>query len=312
MFKIGITGVGGGVGQSIIKSLKDTDYDLVCFDSEKLAAGLYMNDNSHVIPEAKSNLYIEALLDICKNEKINLLFPGLDAELMPLALSREMFNDIGTQVIVSNPNVINISNDKLLTYKIINSLNIRVPETKETNFFTPDSLCYPFIVKPRHEGYRSINVYKIYNKKDWDNFLYNHEENISSFISAEFIDGDEYTCGSVNIRYCRGVIVMRRILRNGDTYKCFAETNEIIHSCVTSLLNKIIPFGACNVQLILRNKVPWIFEINARCSGTTAARAICGFNEPLMIADYLLKKKDINFKIIPKKILRYWNEIEIE
>ena len=76
MFKIGITGVGGGVGQSIIKSLKDTDYDLVTFDSDKLATGLYMNDNSHVIPEAKSNLYIDALCDICKKEKITLIFPG--------------------------------------------------------------------------------------------------------------------------------------------------------------------------------------------------------------------------------------------
>ena len=105
---------------------------------------------------------------------------------------------------------------------------------------------------------------------------------------------------------------MRRMLRNGDTYKCFVENNEIIQSCVYALMNKLIPFGACNIQLKFKNKVPWIFEINARCSGTTACRTMCGFNEPLMIADYLLKNKDICFKIIPKTILRYLNEIEIE
>ena len=311
MFKIGITGVGGGVGQSIIKSLIDTDYGLVTFDSDKLGTGLYMNDNSHVIPEAKSNLYIDTLFDICRREKINLLFPGLDAELMPLALNKEKFKEIGTRVIVSDPNVINISNDKLLTYKSLNSLNINIPETIETNLLTPDSLCYPFIIKPRHEGCRSKNVYMISNKKDWVNFLHNHEKNISSFISMEYIDGDEYTCGTVNISYCRGVIIMRRILRNGDTYKCFVENNEIIHSCVELLMNKLLPFGACNVQLKYKNKIPWIFEINARCSGTTASRSMCGFNEPLLISDYLLKNKDISFEIIPKTILRYLNEIEV-
>ena len=63
--KVAITGVGGGVGQSIIKSLKDTRHHLVGIDGEVLATGLYCvpsgyvgvyADNSHFISTDKRNL----------------------------------------------------------------------------------------------------------------------------------------------------------------------------------------------------------------------------------------------------------------
>ena len=39
--KVAVTGVGGGVGQSIIKALQDTPHQLVGIDSDLLGAGLY-------------------------------------------------------------------------------------------------------------------------------------------------------------------------------------------------------------------------------------------------------------------------------
>ena len=34
MYRIAVTGVGGGVGQSIIKSLSNTDFELIALDGE--------------------------------------------------------------------------------------------------------------------------------------------------------------------------------------------------------------------------------------------------------------------------------------
>ena len=77
-------------------------------------------------------------------------------------------------------------------------------------------------------------------------------------------------------------------------------------------MKRIQPFGACNVQLRMEGDVLWVFEINARYSGTTASRTLCGFNEPKMIADYLINDIEPLYKIQKKTNLRYWHEMQIE
>ena len=129
----------------------------------------------------------------------------------------------------------------------------------------------------------------------------------------EYIEGDEYTCGSINLNgSCEGVIVMQRILRGGETYKCFTIKNDVIEEEVRKILEAIKPFGACNVEFKLKDGKPYVFEVNARCSGTTTARAYSGFNEPKMIADYLLKGIKPEYSFREQTILRYWKELKVE
>ena len=104
---------------------------------------------------------------------------------------------------------------------------------------------------------------------------------------------------------------MRRTLRNGDTYKAFVEKNESIEQAVRTAVKALKPFGACNVQLRIRNGEPYIFEFNARCSGTTGARALVGFNEPRMIADAILKGIPPTADISEATVLRYWKEMVV-
>jgi carbamoyl-phosphate synthase large subunit len=63
--------------------------------------------------------------------------------------------------------------------------------------------------------------------------------------------------------------------------------------------------------LRVRDSVPYIFEINARCSGTTYCRTLAGFNEPLMIADYLVHGRQPAFEICEITVLRYWKELVV-
>lgn len=311
--RIAVSGTGGGVGQSIIKALANTDYEVVALDGEALGAGLYAATNSYVIPYASKPDYLDRVLEICRKEQCRLFFPGLDAELPILTQAVDRFDEIGTKVIVSSPEVITIGDDKLATYNQLTQLGITVPETVDMLGYTSDKppLDYPFILKRRIGGARSKDVYLINNEDEYYS-LSERGTDISVFVAQEYIDGDEYTCGSVNFDgECMGIIVMRRILRDGDTYKCFTVTNEVIEAEVRKTMTAIKPFGACNVQLRLKNGKPYIFEINARCSGTTGARSLSGFNEPLMIADYLCKAKRPEYIIKEQTILRYWKELVI-
>ena len=313
MYNIAITGVGGGVGLGILKSLENSDYNLIALDGELLGAGLYTANKSYLIPYANKSNYIETLLEICKKEKIALLFPGLDAELMPLSLHSDAFKAIGTTVVVSRPEVISTSDDKQYMYDELIKAGINVPFTTSAIDFKPTETNFPFILKQKVGGARSKNVYVINSRVEWESKLEIIGDKISEFIAMEYIVGDEYTCGTINLNNsCSGVIVMKRILRDGDTYKCFVEKNDSIEKEVRLVVETIKPFGACNVQLKLKGGKPYIFEINARCSGTTSARTLSGFNEPKIIADYLLKGEEPTFKIKEQTILRYWQELGVE
>ncbi len=312
MYNIAITGVGGGVGQSILKSLAGLGYNLVALDGETLAAGLYAAPTSYIIPYASNPNYIDRLLEICKLEKIDLLFPGLDAELMILSLNRDKFKSIGTTVVVSDPSVIKISDDKQETYDRLTDAGSTVPYTTSLTGFDVEKAYFPLIIKQQVGGARSKNIFLAKTIDDWNNII-TKIQNMDDYIVMDYIEGDEYTCGTVNLGgECKGVIVMRRILRDGDTHKCFSEKNQVIEAAVRKVVEVIKPFGACNIQLRMKGGIPYIFEINARCSGTTASRTLCGFNEPKMIAEYLLMNKEPYFEIEEKTILRYWKELVIE
>ena len=71
--KIAVTACGGGAGQSILKSLQDTEYEVIALDGEALGAGLYSTNKCYVIPYANHKNYINRLLEICKKEEITLV-----------------------------------------------------------------------------------------------------------------------------------------------------------------------------------------------------------------------------------------------
>jgi len=310
MNKILITGVGGGVGQSIIKALQNTIYDLVGVDSEKLAVGLHCLPSAYLGYYASDPNYIDRLLEICLYEKCSLIFPGHDAELGIMSENVEKFTSRNVVPVVSSPEVVRICDDKMETNTFIRNQGLPAPET----FLFSDQnkkFRFPVVLKPQKGGARSRNVFLARTQNEFD--VYKSLIDPENCIIQEYIEGDEFTCGSITLDgKCKGVIVMRRILRNGDTYKAFVEKNELIEDTVHNVVEKLKPFGACNVQLRMKDGVPYIFEINARCSGTTAARALAGFNEPKIIADYILHGVEPDYSIKNISILRYWKEIVVE
>jgi len=302
---IAVTATGGGVGQSILKALKGSGYNLIALDSDHLAAGFCMVDKHRLIPYASDDNYIPELLKACKEEEIVLLFPGMDCELQKLSENRNLFKDNNITVVVSDPGAVMIADNKYLTNKFLRNNNLPAMMTNRFSVVAKIwNMDYPIILKPEKGGARSKNVYKLNSQDDIPDNI-----NLTDYVMQEYIEGDEYTCGTITLDKYYGCVILRRILRDGDTYKAFVEHNEYIESICRKVCEEIKPFGAFNIQLRLQDGVPYIFEFNARCSGTTACRALAGFNEPLMIADYLLKGKEPKFNIKEMIILRYWNEI---
>jgi carbamoyl-phosphate synthase large subunit len=303
-----VTGVGGGVGQSVVKALQETDYTVVGVDTDELAAGLHAVSKAYKGYLAEDPRYADRLLEICARERCQLIFPGHDIELIPLSAHAARFAAAGVTAVVSSPEVIEICDDKLLTHRFLKKHGLPAPWTVPLADLSEPH--FPLVLKPQKGGARSRDTYVVRNTEELERYRRFVDE--QNCIAQEYVEGDEYTCGTVNLDgRCHGVIVMRRTLRSGDTYKAFVEFEPRIESKVLAAAEALKPFGACNFQLRFRGGEPWIFEINARCSGTTAARMRVGFNEPRMIADYLLQKVPPTYDIKERTVLRYWNEIVV-
>lgn len=306
-----VTGVGGGVGQSICKSLQDTGYRVIGADAGREAAGLYAVDVARLVPNTSHPSYLDRVLDICREENVSLAFPGLEPDLFGFSAGADRFRQAGVIPVVSDAWIVKACDNKLLTAQFLTENGFFAPKTIELTDHSLPDLPMPFVLKPKTGGARSIGVFVVRERSEFDYHI--RRVDPQNYIAQEFIDGPEYTCGTVNFEgKCFGTIVMRRQLRDGDTYKAFVEEDPDLSAYLTRVAEALKPFGACNFQLRKKGNTPYIFEINARCSGTTGARSLAGFNEPKMVADYLLFKKTPTFDIKKIAILRYWKELVVD
>ncbi len=308
---VAVLAVGGGVGQSIVKALQKTDYNVVGINSEVLGTGLYATRKAYLGLYANDPQFINRLAEICTKEKCTILFPGLDVELAPLSKNAGKLKQMNIHPVVSDPKVIAICGDKLKTNEFLKANGFPYPKTYKLNEYGFE-LDFPVILKPQKGGHRSIGQFKANNLKEFEAYTANLDAD--NYIIQEYIDGQEYTCGTVTLEnQCIGTIVMRRELRNGDTINAFVTKDENLTGFLKKVINTLRPFGACNVQLRMRDNIPYIFEFNARCSGTTACRALAGFNEPKMVCDYIFKNiTEPQLEIKEIAILRYWNELVVD
>lgn len=306
-----VTGVGGGVGQSIIKSLQGTPYSVIAVDGEPLATGLFAAAAAYTVPYATAPGYVERLLEVCGRHGCALVFPGLDAELGVLARAADRFAAVGVRAVVSAPAVVDLCDDKLATSEFLVGHGFPAPRTLPLGPEATRALPPPVVLKPRRGGARARGVFTVREPAELAFRLATLP--LDNYVAQEYLDGDEYTCGSVTFEgRCHGTVVMRRVLRDGDTYQAFVVSDPRLHAHVRAVAEALGPFGPCNFQLRLRDGVPYIFEINARCSGTTYARALAGFNEPLMAADYLTHGRPPAYQIRELTVLRYWKELVVE
>jgi len=305
-----VTGAGCGVGQAILKALKYSSYAAIAADCDTFAAGLYLAHKAYLIPCASSPEFIPRIMEICERDACSLIFCGIEPELPVLARAAPELRARGVITVVSDKKVIELCDDKLATARFLCRHRFTTPITLPLAEYDVSRLPLPVIVKPRKRGARSQGVFLVTSEQE---LRFNRAKlDLSNYVAQEYVPGDEYTCGTVTFdHHCYGAIIMRRVLRDGDTYKAFVVDEPRIADVVKQAAELLNPFGPCNFQLRIKNGQPCIFEINSRCSGTTGFRALAGFNEPKMCAEYLLEGNQPQFHIKPLSFLRYWNEVVV-
>ena len=91
--------------------------------------------------------YIQQLIDICVADKIDVLIPTIDTDLLILSKNTEKFDKVGTKVLISKSDKILICRDKNNTGEFFESCGLKAPRTYNNYKNYPGP--YPCFIKPK-------------------------------------------------------------------------------------------------------------------------------------------------------------------
>src|SRR5687768_10955170 len=88
-----VTGVGGVVGQGILRNLIDMGLDVKIIGTNvvQVSAGNYLCDQVYEVPFAHHEDYVPTMLEICRKENAELIIPSTDYEVYYLSANRHRF-----------------------------------------------------------------------------------------------------------------------------------------------------------------------------------------------------------------------------
>lgn len=223
----------------------------------------YCDFTRHVVA-MKDPGYIQNLLDICVADRIDLLIPTIDTDLLVLAENKEKFEAIGTRVMISDPDKIRICRDKNNTSQFFVDCGLHAP--MPVNDWKEYKSGYPAFIKPK-DGSSSINAFKVENEEELEVYA----GQVEDYIVQPFVSGHEYT---IDI-FCDWngnpvTIVPRERLqvRAGEVLKTRIELDRTMIEESKVLCKAFKPCGPMTVQLIRDDAgIDWFIEINPRFGG---------------------------------------------
>lgn len=298
--KILVTGIGGMVGQGVLKNIRRTynhRFIIVGTDTSLLTPGNHMCDRVYKVPPAyyQDYAYVSVIKQLCKEENIQLIIPTTDWESYILARSR--VTELYDIAIAASPIEIALMGlDKYRNYQLFKQYGIPFAESRLPTEYTSDF--EHWVIKPRKgRGSQGVMFDGDYNKLD------------DSYIIQELLTGDELTIAFYVKKNgdLHGFIVFRRELKDG--YSNRVEVVFDYNPQIEKLIKKMIyyfPFrGSINIQAKVREGVINPFELNCRFSGTNGLRSRFGFNDvKYTIQEYLLGEEPSPVNVLPGCAMR--------
>lgn len=291
----------------------------VCNSDDKSIAFKYA-DEKVISPLIYDEDYIPFLLGYCQQNMIDIVVSLFDIDLLMLARHKKEFEKVGTKVIVSDPKIIEVCNDKWKTYNFL----------KDNGFHTPVSflnmseviekiavgeLKYPIVVKPRY-GCGSISVAIAYDEedlryltkkanKDIENSYLKYESAVTAdkVIYQECLYGQEYGADIINnlSGETQNVIIRKKLaMRSGETDIAQLVDEPIIKDTLIKLGSATKHIGNMDCDIFYVDGVAYVLEMNARFGGGYPFSHMGGCNLPKAIVNWA-EGKNVDKSVISAK-----------
>ena len=323
-----VTGVGGIVGQGIIKCLNMANddersslwYGIIGANASPFAAGLFMVKKGVIIPKANDDKYIASLIDIIKGNKVTAVYVGTDPELVIISKNKKFIEEETSAKVLVNPlNVIDIARDKWKTFRFLKENSFPCAESSIPEYLTSflDRHKFPLVVKPR-EAFGSLQFHVVNDRLELDYAISNIVKCGWRPIIQEYLAGEdnEYTTGVlIDSEHSRVIssVSIQKYLKFGQTYKALIDDFIEIRKLSEKISLTLGARGAVNIQSKFSDGINKVFEINPRFSATCPMRAVAGINEPDLHYRNAVLGQTIKLNSYKKLIcMRYWNEVYVE
>lgn len=297
-----VTGVGAIIGQGIIKSLRKSNYSVrvIGIDQSSRSPGPFFCDTFYQKPLCDENSpeYLEFWSDVLKKECVDIVLPGLEADVFFLDSQRHVFDILGISVALNHSKLIAMSSDKWHLYQSLLPVELpRIPSViSETWYEAVAELGNaPLLLKPRN-GNGSRGIVKLEDEKD---FNYWRLKSGNNWMLQRIVgdDNSEFTVGVFGFgdgEAGKPIVFKRRLSAAGNTLEATVVNDDVITAAADKLTKYFKPLGPTNYQFRKEGNLAYLLEINPRFSSSNSLRTAFGFNEAEMAIDYF------KFKNIPQ------------
>lgn len=232
--------------------------------------------------------YIPQLIELCENDKIDMIIPTIDTDLQVLSENVGAFKN--TKVLISKPDKIAICRDKNNTADFFEQCGCKAPKTVNDWEVYEHTYSYPCFIKPK-DGSSSINAFKVESREE----LHALADKLSDYVIQPYIEGTEYTVDA--FCDCDGspIYIIPRIrlkVRAGEVLQTKIDLDErIIEEC-KRIIARFKPVGPITIQLIRQKETgeDYYIEINPRFGGGAPLSMKAGARSAEDILYYLTGK----------------------
>lgn len=277
-------------------------------NSSAISPALLVADKSVITPLIYDESYVPFLLDYCQKNNIGALISLFDIDLPVLAKYREDFKEIGTTVVVSDYEAVEICNDKWKTFCFLSEHGFNVPTTfisldEAIENLSSGKVSYPVIVKPRW-GMGSIGIFEAENEEELRVF-YNKTKRIiqntylkyesavdinKSILIQEKLKGQEYgldVIDDLECNYVTTIVKMKYAMRSGETDCAVTVDSPTLKQLGEQLSCAMHHRANMDVDVFVVGERNYILEMNVRFGGGYPFSHMAGVNLPLAIVKWL-------------------------
>ncbi|MDZ5696504.1 ATP-grasp domain-containing protein [Chelativorans sp. M5D2P16] len=240
---------------------------LACDRDPQFSAACQVADRAFAVPRCDDPEFVETMLEIVRENGVNLVVPTIDPELAPLAGAAHRFRASGAHVHVSPPGVIEVVRDKLRTAQVMEAAGVPVPWTVplEAAHASAYPIVWPMFLKPSG-GSASRNIKVATSSADLP------EAPEEPMILQQLLIGPEYTVNMYIDREgdLRNAVAHRRLrVRAGEVEKGRTERDPVLRRLAEGVARALpLARGVLCFQVIADERTgPCVFDINARFGG---------------------------------------------
>lgn len=244
---------------------------LVATDSRPHAPALQAADRSYLVPPVYDPDYLSCLLEICKRESIDAIFPLIDSEIPLLARRVKLFQDQGVTVFVPNVDSADRCHDKFAFYQYLTEQGIPTIMTYGTLVeakaaLTRGALTFPLFVKPRY-GSGGIGAWTIHSISEIEvAFADEATLIVQPFIQGEDIGVDAFV-DALSHKLVSAFMKKKLELTIGGANKTISFWDERLFFLIDKLCQLFSFVGPIDIDLFCQDGVYYVTEINPRFGG---------------------------------------------